>query len=490
MPNATITQTDLVSPSYPAMFGRRVIYTDQKSITRDNLLSVLNDALLIHSLNELESDYLRRYYRGDQPILGREKAFRPEINNRIVENRANEIVAFKTGYLMGEPLQYISRSSDERISDDIAKLNSYAVAEDKECKDRELAEWMYNCGVGYRMVLPVEEGEDKELSPFHIYTRDPRLTFNVYYSGLSHKCVMGVAIIVTSSGSRRYCIYTDKMYYEVFEGEIEKSEPHALEEVPIIEYPLNNTRLGAFEIVLPLLDSLNNLDSNRMDGIEQFIQAILVFVNSRITKEKLEALYPLGAIEINSETGLPADVKYLVQELNQSQTQITKDDIYNSILTICGMPNRNGGSSTSDTGRAVIMRDGWSDAEARAKNDELMFKSSEKRFLRLIIRIASQFNGINLKVSDIDIRFTRRNYENITEKSNVLTNMLSNNKIHPSLAFTHCGLFVDPEMAYKMSMEYQKELASTKEGEGDIEPANQPGNNEADGNDPQEREPS
>lgn len=34
------------------------------------------------------------------------------------------------------------------------------------------------------------------------------------------------------------------------------------------------------------------------------------------------------------------------------------------------MPNRNGNASTSDTGSAVIMRDGWSDAEARAKDSE------------------------------------------------------------------------------------------------------------------------
>jgi len=131
--------------------------------------------------------------------------------------------------------------------------------------------------------------------------------------------------------------------------------------------------------------------------------------------------------------------------------------MYQTVLTICGMPNRNGGSSTSDTGSAVIMRDGWSAAEARAKDTELMFKMSEKEFLKLIIGITNTLRDMNLKLSSIEIRFTRRNYENIQEKAQVLTTMLANDKIHPRLAFEHCGLFVDPELAYTQSMLYAEE---------------------------------
>jgi hypothetical protein len=35
--------------------------------------------------------------------------------------------------------------------------------------------------------------------------------------------------------------------------------------------------------------------------------------------------------------------------------------------------------------------------------------------------------------------------------------MLQQPKIHPRLAFTHCGLFSDPESAYTMSNEYYEE---------------------------------
>jgi hypothetical protein len=126
------------------------------------------------------------------------------------------------------------------------------------------------------------------------------------------------------------------------------------------------------------------------------------------------------------------------------------------------MPNRNGGSSTSDTGAAVIMRDGWSLAESRAKDSELMFKKSEHEMLKLVLRIIRDTQGLsediyNLKLKNLSLQFTRRNYENVQSKSQVLVSMLQQNKIHPRLAFASSGLFTDPESAYQLSKEYSEE---------------------------------
>jgi hypothetical protein len=124
------------------------------------------------------------------------------------------------------------------------------------------------------------------------------------------------------------------------------------------------------------------------------------------------------------------------------------------------MPNRRGGTSTSDTGAAVLLRDGWSLAEARANDSEHMFKLSEEQMLKLVLRICRDMSDLKLKLSDISLKFTRRNYENIQSKSQVLDLMLKNEKIHPLLAFESSGMFVDPESAYILSMDYYKEQQS------------------------------
>lgn len=432
------------------LFGRKVIYTDCAEITEHNVVDILKKALSIHERNKADIEYLYNFYKGDQPVLSREKRIRPEINNKIVENRAHEIITFKVGYLMGEPVQYVSRGQDD-VSAEIEQLNNYTFVESKSTCDKELAEWFSICGTAYRVVLPAVDNDTE--SPFEMDVPDPRSVFVVRHSGFKKKVVMGVIEVTQDESSPIYSIYTHNRYFEIRDDKIIKSSFHILGRVPIIEYPANNARLGEFEIVLPLLNAINDIDSNRLDGLAQFIQALLVFKGVDVEDDNYGKLRRDGGIAVPAE----GDVKYLVQELNQTQIQTLKDDLYESVLTICGMPNRNGGSSTSDTGSAVIMRDGWSSAEARAKASEEMFKKSDKEFLSVALRIMEVLKNIVLKLSSIDIRFTRRNYENIQGKSQVLNTMLANDKIHPRLAFECCGMFTDPEVAYNLSMKYAAE---------------------------------
>lgn len=438
------------------MNGRRVIKTSVKAITDENVTEVLQKALGTHELNRSEIDYLYKYYRGDQPIRHRVKDVRPEICNKIVENRANEIVSFKVGYLCGEPIQYVSRSGEEEIVKQVNVLNEYMFAEDKAAQDQELVEWQMICGTAYRLVLPDEPGEEDE-APFEMFTLDPRDTFIVYSTEIGNKPLMAVKYSIDDNDITHYSIYTENRYYLVDGDLLIESKPHALDMIPIIEYPANNARLGSFEIVLPLLDAMNNVASNRMDGVEQLVQAFIKFINCDITKEEYQEFLELGAIKVKSVDGQNADVGVVTTELNQTQSQTLKDDYYNAMLTICGMPNRNGGSSTSDTGSAVLLRDGWSDAEARAKDSENVFKRSEKKMLKLVLRICRDLGDSTLRLKDIDMKFTRRNYENIQSKSQVLDTMLKNPKIHPQLAFQHSGMFSDAESAYSMSMKYYEE---------------------------------
>lgn len=447
------------------MSGRRVIKTSVTEITEANVIEVLNKAIAVHALNRSEIDYLWKYYKGEQPIRHRVKDVRPEICNKIVENRANEIVSFKVGYLCGEPIQYVSRNGSEEIVKAINTLNEYMFAEDKAAQDQELVEWQMVCGTAYRLVLPDEPGEEDE-APFELYTLDPRDTFVVYSNEIGNKPIMAVKYSKDDDEIFHYSIYTENRYFHV-DGDIlnrEKCRPHALDMIPIFEYPANNARLGAFEIVLPLLDAINRVDSNRMDGIEQFIQAFWKFLGCHIDKEKFNEFLEMGAILVPpNDNGGNMDVDLIVKELNQTQSQTLKEDIYSAVLTICGMPNRNGGTSTSDTGSAVLLRDGWSDAEARAKDSENVFKRSEKKMLKLVLRICRDLGGINLFLKDIDMKFTRRNYEAIQSKSQVLISMLQEPKIHPQLAFQHSGMFSDSESAYTMSMRYYEEQQAKAE---------------------------
>ena len=65
--------------------------------------------------------------------------------------------------------------------------------------------------------------------------------------------------------------------------------------------------------------------------------------------------------------------------------------------------------------------------------------------------------GFPLHLTDIEVKFTRRNYEAIQSKATVLTMLLGCSKVHPRLAFEMCGAFTDPESAYDLSQAYVDE---------------------------------
>ena len=450
------------------LYGRKLITTDVAEITSENVVEVLEKAMRTHTTNRGQIEYLWNYYRGKQPILSRVKEIRPEICNRIVENRANEIVSFKVGYLCGEPIQYVCRNADETTSKAISILNEMMFGENKATQDKEVVEWQMICGTAFRLVLP-DIPEEEDDAPFEMYTLDPRDSFVVYSNEVGNKSMLGVKYCTDEYGTSTYSIYSNNHFWKIRDGEILENKPHALGIVPIFEYPANNARLGSFEIVISLLDTINSVASNRMDAVEQFVQAFIKFVNCDITTEQFKELKDMGAIKVKSVDGANADVDIVTNELNQGQIQTLVDYLYQTVLTICGMPNRNGGSSTSDTGSAVLLRDGWSLAEARAKDSELMFKRSEQEMLKLVLKICRDTANVpvemsKLRLKDIALQFTRRNYEAIQSKSQVLVSMLQQEKIHPRLAFESCGMFIDPERAYAVSMEYyEKQSANNVE---------------------------
>lgn len=442
------------------MFGRTVIYTDVSSVTSENVCEVLNKAVTVHSKNSAEIEYLYNYYKGKTPVLNKKKEVRPEINHKICENRANEIVNFKTGYCFGEPVQYILRSEKKSLVSAIDALNDYMFNLDKAAGDRRIADWMHIAGTAFRMALPSKDNDEDE-PPFEFFTLDPRYAFVVYSSGIGNKPMMCVKYVIRENSLPLYSVYTKDMYYEIENGMIVKREPHVLGMLPIVEYPANEARLGAFEIVLPLLDALNEVQSNRLDDVVQYVNSFLALLGGQIDEEGMKNLAEYKMLCLPEGV----DAKYLSQAMAQGDIQTLADAIRYSVLSICGVPSQSGESaSTSDTGSAVILRGGWEQAEARAKSTEAEFKRSEKTFLRLILRILRDTADTTLKLQDIEIKFTRRYVDNILTKTQALQQLLQAG-INPRVAIATCGLWNDPTDIYLQSKKYLEQWDVTDDGD-------------------------
>lgn len=472
------TENILPPVSTMEMHGRRRIYTSETEINAGNVVKVLNKALETHRRNRSEIEYLQKYLRGIQPILGRVKKVNGDICcNRTVVNIASQIITFKTANFDGEPIQYVSRGNNRDVPGLVEQLNSMMLSEEKPGKDFQLAQDMFTCGVGYRLVLndkaldyanAVRDGDLYDEAPFEIHTLEPRNTFVVRTNDVTQRVVMGVNYVyLNESGSKvRYTVYTDNETFTIdgnatTAGKNVSVKRHNFGMVPLIEYPCNPIRMGAFEVVLPLLDAYNLMTSNRLDGIEQFIQALMVFEGVDVTRETLLELRDLGAIKIPpAMDGRSSKVYYLNEQLDQGQTQTLVDNLYDRILQIVGMPSQ-GNANTSDSSNngAMVIKSGQWDAQARILETQNMWKAADIETLKIVLRICRESNAIDgLKVSDVEPKFGIHNYEDRLVKTQSFTTLISAG-CPPLQAFTLSGVSKDPEadaMAYEA---YQEEQA-------------------------------
>lgn len=425
-------------------FGRKIIKTNARRITRENIVKELNKALTIHRQNAVEIDYLDKYYRGDQPILYREKVNRPEVNNKIVENLAFMIVETKTSEMAGEPIQYVLRGTDEKKSEEIADLNTIMEGEDKPYFDIELCRWRSICGTAYRFIGNDEsKGALLDESSFFLSTEDPRYTFVVYFNnGIpAFSCQIGK----DEDEKDIYFCYTNTEWFEISENDISNSGINGNYAIPVIEYPNNERRLSDIEITIGITDEINKMTSDRSNGIEQFVSAWVKFINCEIDEETFRKMRQEGALVVKSNNGSEnkADVDIMTSELNQTESQVVVADQYEKLLVIQGLASRQQNTG-GDTQGAVELRNGHYDAEKRSELSEPILKRAERQALRIILNRLRITNGFSLVPSDVEIHISRTKMDNMMTKAQTLQ-MLLTAGIKPERSIKTVGLFSDPE---------------------------------------------
>ena len=465
------------------LFGRRDIFASAEELTIDNIIYEVNTALEYHYANVMEEDYLYWYRRGLQPVFNRTKEYNEWILNKVCVNVASEITDFKNGYFLMEPAFYTSRRPGKKSKVD--KLNEYLYRSGKQKADNILADWFHMVG---KAALFVESNNNPDI-PVKAYALDPRSAFVVKSMRPGNRPLYAVNIVI--NGDRSLIdVYTETQIFRLSGGavsrtvtaypmyeataiNIDRVEPNALGHIPIIEYRYNSVNQGCFENVVTLIDAMSDLQSNRMDGVAQFIQSLGVAINCNFDESvTAETIKRSGLIALSSIGDNKADFKILSEELNQDQTQTLMDNLYDQILRICSMPStRKGGTSTSDTQGAVIFRDGWEQAASAARNTEDLFRESNRYFDEILVDVLRRKGLLDIKTIDFELNFIRNETANVQSKSQAAQTMLAMG-MAPELAFKKSGLSNDPVSDVKMSEKYLKMIwgdpseAVKKEEEG------------------------
>ena len=326
----------------------------------------------------------------------------------------------------------------------------------KHEKDIKGGEWQSATGTSFKAAQP-KKGD----VPLRIVAPTPMNTF-VIYNRSTEEPLLAVQELKDEDGNWYKLAFSDTMSFTIVDSTVKSAKLHTYEEIPIVEFPNNHERLSDIELVIGMLDAINNMQSNRMDSIQQFVEYWVKFVNCEIdedTFKKMKESHALTVKSINKDN--KSDVEIMTQELNQTQCQVAKEDLWDNVQSILAIPNKNNNNTGGDSQGAVELRNGWDFSKSRAKLKDPLVKSAEKRLAKVVLNILRDSgNDLKLSIRDFDVQINHSPQDNMYTKAQTLTVLLQSG-IHPLVAIKTVGLWADAEKTFLMSKGYLDNLYKT-----------------------------
>lgn len=417
----------------PDMFGRKKYFTPftSEQLNKGNIVSIVKTYYDQFAAEVPSIMFLHDYFKGKQPILDKTRDELAHANSKIVINLARTACKNIKAAFIGEETQYlpIDSNSEQQKAALKSLLTLYRQIEEPAHNSRiEGDRGKY--GYAYEFIKMQKNGKTKlkRLLPFKtsmVFSEDDEdevvFAYN-FYERLNEK---GEKI------GLHFKTYTPALCFEFdtstsceLEGEV-KEVTNPIGIIPIVMYPNNDELMGDFEPAIPILDAINKTYSNRIDNIDDIVEAFLVFVNTEIFEQKtdetgkvtydntkLKTMKKNKAIEIRGEQGLPADVKHVVNKLDQKNIQIVCDNLVRLAYVVMGVPDgvNSKSSGGSDSAEADKTMEGFEQFEQLLNDKERLFKKSIKlrlAIIRELHKLDTATDLSKLEPENVDIRFIR-----------------------------------------------------------------------------------
>ncbi len=420
--------------------GRRVILTSclpvqmqpkgfiGSTLNQKTLVAELNRALRIHQENKKDIIDLKEIYKNKQQIY--ERASNAEdrlVNNMVAVAYPSAFTRQIVGYTYPGGIQFVPLTEEVRA--DVEKLNRFMKAEDKTAVDKIMENEQSIIGTHYRAILP--DALVPNECPFEILPLNAENTFVAYSTYNRRKPVYSYHSFMveeTPGGLQKFIhqVYTGNMCFvyksdsefSVQESDFVSATPHILKDVPIIEYPNNEFRLGDWELGIDLFNAINVMTSDGLNDVEQAVLCYLVLLGVRTpNEEELKAMKKNKILNFEGAQGINQDAKFITAQFDGQSAELFRTYLENAIHTVVGIPDRNS-SGGGDTGEAINAKNGWREIDTVAKNKAMFTEASERKLLRVALEILKpKYISKSLSVLDVDIKIARNKDDNIQTKT-------------------------------------------------------------------------
>ena len=366
--------------------------------------NIINDPKEIKQLiedHQTVHDYLASLegqFTGNQEILNIPEAPADRPDNRLVNNFPGYISSVNIGYFMGKPVTYLAKADSGIMMDDIQNIFDY---NDEQDENMTLAREASIKGVAYEMLFTDSDSKVRfaSIAPENtILLRDNTLESNII-----------MAIRYWKNGDSGYFadVY-DQLNYTRMQLDkkggtiLEGPTPHMFEDVPIVEYPNNEERMGDFERVLSLILAYDKSQSNTANDFDDFTDAYLILRNMSGTEEdEILAMKKHRVLLLGAEDG----AEWLTKTMQDTATENYKNRLVDDIHKFSMTPNLSDKSFAHNISGVALEFKLWGLEQAAAQK-ERKFKKGLQRRIELLCNY-TELRGRRYDWRDIDMRFTR-----------------------------------------------------------------------------------
>lgn len=472
--------------------GRRKIFTGVDKITKDNVIEVVENALLTHNQNVQEIEWLFQLYRGSDAVIKERKRTGPneEVNYKAFVSYYSLIADYAANLFMQNPTVFVNADGEEEVSEELIKLGKIHRDINKYARDKETALHAAICGVGYRFI----EQDRKRIIKDSVIS--PRNTFSMYGDDTDDQSEAMVYLtteldsepslakneiidqtLLNDQNLQRRTVYTDEYVYTWLAGDTEvkvtEAQPWGC---PIVEYRLNPFYIGSFERVTTLIHLMSVLRSDGVNGVVQSVAGFIFGKNIGLPmlseddtegerREKLKVVdqfrsdlkkYRQMFVEDGKES--IASIDYIETELFNSDIDILYEGLKDDIITITRTPNSVMNMGASGKTGAASIASGGDQAIDNAKSAEPFWFESLRDQTRIELKILEYMKEpLKLSTGDIDFAMQRSVRVDITQATQAFAN-LTREGVTIADAAEIAGITEDPMSFEKRTLDNIKRI--------------------------------
>jgi len=305
----------------------------------------INESIILECLNELNNAALNKqryfdYYNGQHAILMDYAMQESRSNRKLIFNFPRKFVDNEVGYLLGKPVNYVSKSDNDEY---IHKI------------DLNMSHWDKEHNINLRKQSEIF-GESCELNfvdsdgQFSATVLSPLNAYILEDGTAERNVLLGLHKFTKRFDDKIYLdIYTNDeiLHYEIISGGNPNSKSpelkyigkhyHIFGRVPLISCPANTERKSGFHDVISLFDAYNALNSDLVNEIADHRNAYLVIENAKLEAEDLLNMKKMGIIQVPAG----GKVSWLTKEINDSFVKNELDNIERKIFDMMDQVNFN-----------------------------------------------------------------------------------------------------------------------------------------------------